>query len=672
MRDRAPQSDDRRRELERLVEQYVERLHRGESIDPMEVLESHPDLAADVLRELDTYESLTAVSAEIEAETELGSLGDYTLRRQIGRGGMGVVYDAWENSMGRAVALKVLPAGVAADDRAFQRFMQEARTAGKLSHPNVVAVHATGQVDNTPYFAMELVEGETLAQILGKIKVAEPDTPTPFGPKDRQDFFIRLGAAFADVADGLRHAHSKGVTHRDVKPSNLILDGDGRLRILDFGLARLEGEESLTFSGELLGTPLYMSPEQARRKRVLVDHRTDVYSLGATLYEAICDRPPFRGKDHADTLSRIIEWDPVEPRRLSPRVPRDLETIVLKCLRKDSSDRYGTAEALAQDLRRFVRGEVIEARPRSRWETVRARLWRHRLRVAVATGFLLLTTALVVLFVEHGRSSKARRAQKYESEIAAWRDSPAVAGLASFERIGLEPRSFPKGERVPGGSSTEAELSEIFRPIDKIIADLPERPEAYYYRARTNARIGRRDEAAADIRHLQSPDFVPADLFAANLAWDAGRIDEAQRILEGVAQRADERWEKLLVRAYQHLAAKDRQAAVATFDELLALQREEGRAYYVGADREFRLARGYLLLSAGNFGGALRDAHTSSVFCRGTNCLPFSWRPPLSTFREIAPRPQRHSRASSSARLVEVTEATWRTPPARCSGTSAS
>ena len=354
--------------LEDLFADYVDRLQRGERFHPQEILAKHPDVGEELLECLERY--IGSSDSSFEAEARLGTLGDYTLRRQIGRGGMGVVYEAWENSMDRAVALKVLPAGVAADDRAFQRFMQEAKTAGKLSHPNVVPVFFTGMKKQTPFYAMELVEGETLAQILARVKDAEPETETSFGEKDSVVYFGKLARAFADVADGLQHAHSKGVTHRDIKPSNLILDPNGRLRILDFGLARLEGQESLTLSGDFVGTPLYMSPEQARRKKIPVDHRTDVYSLGATMYEAICGRPPFRGKDHADTLSQIIERDPVDPGKVNLRVAKDLETIVLKCLRKDSGDRYGTAEAVGQDLRRFVRGDAIEAKPEARHERV--------------------------------------------------------------------------------------------------------------------------------------------------------------------------------------------------------------------------------------------------------------------------------------------------------------
>ncbi len=183
----------------------------------------------------------------------LGTLGDYTLRRQIGRGGMGVVYEAWENSLDRRVALKVLPPGIAADARSSTRFLREAQIVAKLSHPQIVPVHATGINDATPWYAMEYVDGETLAQILTRLKDVEPEAETVFGKKDRPGYFEKLAEAFADVADGLQHAHSKGVVHRDVKPSNLILDSAGKLRILDFGLARLEGQESLTLSGDLMG-----------------------------------------------------------------------------------------------------------------------------------------------------------------------------------------------------------------------------------------------------------------------------------------------------------------------------------------------------------------------------------------------------------------------------------
>jgi WD40 repeat protein len=320
---------------------------------------------------------------------------------------MGVVYEAWQNSMDRQVALKVLPVGIAADTKACTRFMREAQTAGKLNHQNIVGVHSTGVEEGTPWYSMEYVEGETLSQILGKLKETDESAETPFGvPRDDVAYYSKLARCFADVADGLQHAHSKGVVHRDIKPSNLILEHEGRLRILDFGLARLEGEESLTLSGDFVGTPAYMSPEQAKRRKIPVDHRTDIYSLGATLYELLTHEQPFRGKDHNDTLSQIIERDPRPPRQLNSRVPADLETIVLKCLRKDTRDRYGTAEALGQDLRRFVRGDAVEAQAQSLWEKTARRLWRQR-RLAVAVGALLIV-GLVALAVSNVLIARAR------------------------------------------------------------------------------------------------------------------------------------------------------------------------------------------------------------------------------------------------------------------------
>ena len=204
-----------------------------------------------------------------------------------------------------------------------------------------------------------------------------------------------------------------------MKPSNLILEstpGPGastsrRLRVLDFGLARLEGQESLTLSGDLIGTVLYMSPEQAMARRIPLDHRTDIYSLGVTLYEMLTCQPPFRGRNYQDTLSQIILRDPRSPRQLNPSIPKDLETIVLKCMRKDAKDRYGTAEALAQDLRRFARGEPIEARPRSGLEQLARKAWRYRGRLAL--GIAVLIAVSLFLFITY-REWDAQREQDYK------------------------------------------------------------------------------------------------------------------------------------------------------------------------------------------------------------------------------------------------------------------
>ncbi|MEE9128931.1 MAG: protein kinase [Phycisphaerales bacterium] len=381
----------REQQLEELFAYYVDRLNEGDELNPQEILAKHPGLGADLLEYLEGYIDPDAAPSMPSDRT----LGDYTIRREIGRGGMGVVYDAWQNSLDRRVALKVLPLGIAASDRAFERFMREARTAAKLDHQNIVRVHGMGVEANTPYYSMEYVEGRTLAQILAAMESdSDAAVDAPFAPaSDGSANYVGMARAFAEVADGLQHAHEKGVIHRDIKPSNLILDHAGHLRILDFGLARFEGEESLTLTGDLLGTPMYMSPEQARRRQIPIDHRTDIYSLGATLYEVLTHRPPFQGEDHRDTLSRIIEQDPQPLRRVDPAIPRDLGTIVLKCLRKNARDRYDTAQALAEDLRRFARGEPVEAQPLPPWAGVTRRAWKYGPR----TGVIAMAATLVFL-----------------------------------------------------------------------------------------------------------------------------------------------------------------------------------------------------------------------------------------------------------------------------------
>ena len=454
------QKDDANFELvEEAIAGYLDQLNSGQSLDPKAVLAENPGVGHEILEILERFIGLN--SSEVGDEPSVGTLGEYRLVRKLGRGGMGVVYEAWQGSMNRRVALKVLPAAVAAGSKACARFLREAQAAGKLSHPNIVPVHALGVAENTLYYAMEYVEGETLAQILARMSASGERQPLAAASATTRSqsfleadettarYYLTVAEAFAGVAEGLQHAHSKGVIHRDIKPSNLILDGsgdqkhssdagrdqggsghilrdgrpdpeadqggrplnggdppkaheraeaNGRLRILDFGLAQLEGQESLTETGEFVGTPHYVSPEQANTPngRVL-NHRTDIYSLGTTLYEALTRCTPFRGKSREETLRQIIAGDPAPPRKLNSRIPRDLETIVLKCLRKDPADRYASADLLAQDLRRFVRGEPIAARPQAAWEKLGRRLWRNRLRIAV----LAVVLAILAMVLRH-------------------------------------------------------------------------------------------------------------------------------------------------------------------------------------------------------------------------------------------------------------------------------
>jgi serine/threonine-protein kinase len=307
---------------------------------------------------------------------QLPHIPGYYIEDVLGRGGVGVVYQARHLRLNRGVALKMLLAGPYARPEELKRFLREAEAVAGLHHPNIVQLYDAGEADGRPYFTMELVEGGSLAQKL---------TGTPRAARPAAELV-------AKIADAIQAAHQSGIIHRDLKPANVLMAADGTPKVTDFGLARrLESDRGLTLSGAAVGTPSYMSPEQARGDRSTIGPPTDVYALGAILYEMLTGRPPFRAETATATVQQVIAEEPVSPRRLNPQVPRDLETICLKCLQKGPSERYASAAALADDLRRFERGEPITARPPGALE--RTAKWVRRRPTAAA----LLAAALLML-----------------------------------------------------------------------------------------------------------------------------------------------------------------------------------------------------------------------------------------------------------------------------------
>jgi outer membrane protein assembly factor BamB/tRNA A-37 threonylcarbamoyl transferase component Bud32 len=340
--------------------------------------------AAEAATEPGTATSTSDTPPDTAPANRIRYFGDYELLDEIARGGMGVVYKARQVSLNRVVALKMILAGQLAREADVQRFHAEAQTAANLQHPHIVAIHEVGRHEGQHYFSMDYVEGHSLADLVR-------DAPLP---QARAVRYVRI------VAEAIQNAHQRGVLHRDLKPSNVLIDSFDQPRVTDFGLAkRIEGEAGLTASGAVLGTPSYMPPEQASANRAEMGPASDVYSLGAVLYELVTGRPPFRAATTLDTLLQVLETEAAAPRLLNAGISRDLETIILKCLAKEPGRRYATAQALADDIRAFEEGRPITARrpglPERSWRWLR----RHRrtvssMAVAAAVSAVLLVGAL--------------------------------------------------------------------------------------------------------------------------------------------------------------------------------------------------------------------------------------------------------------------------------------
>jgi WD40 repeat protein/Flp pilus assembly protein TadD/tRNA A-37 threonylcarbamoyl transferase component Bud32 len=411
--------------LDSVIADYIRACEAGTSPRRREVLERHPEFAAELRQfflQRDRMNQMAMpirgfaddLSQSVGPGQQISYVGNYELLEEIARGGMGVVFRARQSTLGRIVAVKMIVSGRLATEQDVQRFQIEAKAAAGLQHPNIVSIHEVGQHEGWHYFSMDFVDGRDLSSLLRENVL----------PAGRAATYVR------QIAGAIHFAHQQGTLHRDLKPSNILIDSHDQVRITDFGLAmRIEDSSELTRTGQIIGTPSYMPPEQAQGKRSLIGPGSDVYAIGAVLYECLTGRAPFRAGTVVETIQQVINVEAPSPRVLNPAIPRDLETICLKCLQKEPHRRYGTAQQLDDDLTRFLNGESIAARPVSAVE----RIWRWCRRkpiVAGLSGFSALAIATIILVLVYSRgviaaalTDRTSALDELESEQAKTRDA---------------------------------------------------------------------------------------------------------------------------------------------------------------------------------------------------------------------------------------------------------
>ncbi len=481
-------SDDR---VVNAAKQYMAMLEDGTAPAAEEFLKQHADIA-DQLRPSLAGLALVHRAAEPKSPSRIDvpdsdftakPIGDFQIVGELGRGGMGVVYEAVQLSLGRRVALKVLPFASGLDEVRLQRFRNEAHAAAALHHTNIVPVHAVGSDRGVHFYAMQLIEGQTLADVISATRIANgkgestpsrtlsaADVKTPGNqPAETRGTSEQTTARMSDVATlstvlgdsqaertryfrsvvkmahqaalAIEHAHQYGVIHRDIKPANLLLDRVGNIWVTDFGLAQIQQADSqMTRTGDPMGTMRYMSPEQAAGKRAELDHRTDIYSLGVTLYELLTLEPAIRDGSYREMLNQVAEHEPVAPRNVDPSIPIELDTIVCKAIAKVPSERYSTAQAFADDLERWLDDKPIAARPATVLEKLAK--WRRRNSglVAVASGILLFATlgllaTTVMIWQEQQHTKDALEQMEEERRQAEHSFQQARTAVETFSTL---------------------------------------------------------------------------------------------------------------------------------------------------------------------------------------------------------------------------------------------
>ncbi len=655
-----------REELEKAVDTYIERLTLGDEAD-VETLgsslseEEREELrrCADAARWLetaivDTSRKSMSQSRLLDsgAETLSGgaiqfarhetyfspgqSLGDFEIVREIGRGGMGIVFEAREKSLERRVALKVLPPGISWNETALERFVREARAAGRLQHSNIIPVYQIQHDKGVHFYAMQFIDGFALNVLArtpyapthpqngeaGTARAALAETWPELLPEPTDPAYYRFAArVMLQAARAIDYAHQCGILHRDIKPSNLLIDRNREVWIADFGLARLSTDHSMTISGQLIGTLNYMSPEQAGGGKH-VDSRADIYSLGATLYELLTLRSPFISSSTQELLNAIQEREPTHPSKINPRVPRDLEVIALKAMEKDPARRYASAGELGQDLQRFLDDQPIRARPAPLWR--RSAKWLRRQRTAAtAVGVVLLVVAASALMLR----GKQKQVTQLSQQSAAAQLEKAEGMTSTAQRLFDEQRYADAAVKFQDAAAI---FSQFLTGTDRFGPEIKERvkqgAEALPF---VYLGLIRMREMTSEAQELAAQDFEqalladPDNVLLRSLKELAGTqdYDRAQAVIRNI--------ETFPVARDLGPFAADGYLALATAMEqhdLGAAIRMAGRALEARTGfLQALFTRGVLEYRAGLFGEALTDLEFVCFADRG-HAEAFLWR----------------------------------------------
>ncbi len=506
--------DDSDERVEALLALVLERLTAGHDNALESVCAEHPEHAADLRERLASLRAMNLVPEGAAAMAFPERLGEFRLLRRLGGGGMGVVFEALQEPLGRRVALKLIRPEHLYFEHSRERFRRETEAVARLSHPGVVAIHTVGEARGTPYFAMEMIRGASVAEALEQVRGLAPEgllgadlhaavlaciEPGEAVARAELDELYRgtwieacVRIALA-MCDALEHAHARGVLHRDIKPSNIALTPEGRVVLLDFGLAGLDDELRMTRSGSALGSVLYMAPEQLEGRLDEIDARTDVYALGVTLYEMLSLQPPYAAADSQQTRAAILDGQPPALRSRHPGVPRDLELVCLHALDRDRARRYASMAAFGADLRNVLEGRPISVRPPS--SLYRARRWvaRHPTLSATAGLSALLVTVLPTALYLQQRANNTRletlleevsRAEgRAQEESRRARAAAAEAEQSAKFLVELFAASDPY---ATGGRELTAEAM-LQSGLARVDAELADRPEL---QARLLERIG--------------------------------------------------------------------------------------------------------------------------------------------------------------------------------------